>query len=142
MSDAVMLFRDPLMPPAGEALSDALPNHLLILYHELQSRLTGKFMLELHWRYYQDGKAWLCKIADKKKTVCWLSLWQDHIKVSFYFTERSLPALISLDIPDEIKEKTMKADKAGKLIPCTLSLNNMEQLQDLERIITCKRAIK
>jgi hypothetical protein len=28
------------------------------------------------WRYYHDGKAWLCKVQKKKRTIVWMSAWK------------------------------------------------------------------
>jgi hypothetical protein len=39
---------------------------------------------QVQWRYYNDGKAWLCKVSYKKKTVFWLSVWEACFKVAFY----------------------------------------------------------
>ncbi|PKP08994.1 MAG: hypothetical protein CVU09_13085 [Bacteroidetes bacterium HGW-Bacteroidetes-4] len=39
---------------------------------------------QVQWRYYNDGKAWLCKVSYKKKTVFWLSVWEAYFKVAFY----------------------------------------------------------
>ena len=43
----------------------------------------------LEWRYYNDGKAWLCKVVHKKKTVCWVSIWDHFFKTGFYFTAKN-----------------------------------------------------
>jgi hypothetical protein len=37
------------------------------------------------WRYYMDGKAWLCKVQKKKKTIVWMSAWKGFIKQLFTF---------------------------------------------------------
>ena len=52
----------------------------------------------MEWRYYNDGKAWLCKVVNKKKTVFWLSIWEHYFKTSFYFTEKHLESIDALNI--------------------------------------------
>jgi hypothetical protein len=37
--------------------------------------------LIIEWDYYKDGKSWLCKIINKKKTICWLSIKNTGIKM-------------------------------------------------------------
>ena len=34
----------------------------------------------LEWRYDNDGNAWLGKVVRKKKTVCWVSVWDRFFK--------------------------------------------------------------
>ena len=34
------------------------------------------FELVAQWRFYIDGKAWFCKVVDKKKSIFWLSIWK------------------------------------------------------------------
>ena len=51
------------------------------------SYLAYKALLELYdtmgmvyeWKYYTDGKAWLCKVQKKKKTVIWMSAWKEYM---------------------------------------------------------------
>jgi hypothetical protein len=44
-------------------------------YYELLQVFDSKKM-EGEWRYYKDGKAWLCKVQYKKKTIVWMSAWK------------------------------------------------------------------
>ena len=48
------------------------------------------------WRYYQDGKAWLCKVQSKKKTIVWMSAWKGYMKAAVYLPERLLDELFGL----------------------------------------------
>jgi hypothetical protein len=38
------------------------------------------------WRYYMDGKAWLCKVQKKKKTIVWMSAWKGFIQSSHLYS--------------------------------------------------------
>jgi hypothetical protein len=35
------------------------------------------------------GKSWLYKVTKKKKTICWVSVWPNMFKTTFYFPERA-----------------------------------------------------
>jgi hypothetical protein len=37
-------------------------------------RLYDDNEMEYTWRYYRDGKAWLCKVQKKKRTIVWMSV--------------------------------------------------------------------
>ena len=63
----------------------------------------------LEWRYYNDGNAWLCKVVRKKKTVCWVSVWDRFFKTTFYFTAKSDRGIESLPIPSDVKRRVPRA---------------------------------
>ena len=83
---------------------------------------SGKFKLMPNWRYYRDGKAWFCKIALKKKTVVWISMWSDCFKAAFYFTEKSGRGIPGLRIKDSIQEFYLNHKPIGKLKPIVVEV--------------------
>jgi Protein of unknown function (DUF3788) len=47
-------------------------------FEELMKIITdNKYGLGAEWNYYKDGKSRLCKVCYKRKTVFWLSVWDD-----------------------------------------------------------------
>ena len=137
-----MLLRDETVLPTNEVIKKVLGEELFGVYSELITSFTSELDLEPQWRYYNDGKAWLCKVVYRKKTILWLSLWQDCIKTSFYFTEKTLPGIMNLDIHPSIKEQTGNAAHIGKLIPLILDISRSEQLNNLKKIIQYKKESK
>ncbi len=135
-----MLLRDQAVAPSAEVLKNAC-GELYRVYSAVETLLSDE-SLEMQWRFYNDGKAWLCKVVFRKKTILWLSLWEDCIKTSFYFTEKTLPGVMDLDIHPVIKEQTANAAHTGKLIPLLLEITNPEQLNDLKKIVQYKKEIK
>lgn len=98
--------------------------------------------LALEWRYYKDGKAWLGKTTYKRKTILWLSLWDESIKTSFYFTEKTCSGVLNLDIDNDVKSSFAAAKPIGKLIPLVLEIKNMKALKELKSIIEYKKKLK
>jgi len=47
------------------------------------------------WRYYDDGKAWLCKVQKKNRTVVWMSAWKAFF--SKYFLNSSTSVILFLN---------------------------------------------
>jgi len=94
------------------------------------------------WRYYNDGKAWLCKVVFKKKTIFWLSVWDGFFKTGFYFVERHCPGIHELEIDESIKQNLRLAKPSGTLYPVGLVLNREEQIPDLLKIIEYKKNLK
>jgi len=94
------------------------------------------------WRYYNDGKAWLCKAVFKKKTIFWLSVWDGFFKAGFYFVERHCPGIYELAVDDSIKQELKKAKPFGTLYPVGLTISKSEQINDLLALIQYKKGLK
>ena len=94
------------------------------------------------WNYYKDGKSWLCKVQHKKKTVLWLSVWEDCFKLSFFFTEKTKSGVDELEITSSIKEDFKQQKVTGKLIPLILEIRDNSLLSDVEKIIEYKMKCK
>jgi len=86
--------------------------------------------LKPEWKYYRDGKAWLCRVSHKKKTVFWLSVWEGYFRVSFYFTEKNRKDIGSLDIDPGIKTDFVNAKSVGKLLPLVVHVRKKSQIRD------------
>jgi hypothetical protein len=136
------LLNDPTVPPSPEVLQNALGVSYPV-YEKAMAAITGdSFGLVPEWRYYNDGKAWLCKAVFKKKTIFWLSIWDGFFKAGFYFLERHCPGIHELEIDDTIKQELDKAKPFGTLYPVTLGMTNQEQIGDLLRLIEYKKKLK
>ena len=98
--------------------------------------------LVTEWRYYKDGKAWLCKVCYKKKTIFWLSVWDKFFKTGFYFTDKNCTGVAELDIEEKIKEEFSRNKHIGKLIPLAIKMNRKEQIDDVIKIIEYKKRLK
>ena len=65
--DETILLRDKEREPTDEVLENALGKELFTIYQDLIQTFTDEYGLELQWRFYKDGKSWLCKVVYKKK---------------------------------------------------------------------------
>ena len=100
--------------------------------------LFSTFKMDNEWRYYKDGKAWLCKVQYKKRTILWMSAWRGYMKATAYFPEKHLKGLYSLAIDEEFKQRIKGTKNIGKLKPCTFEIRGKKVLKDLEGIIRFK----
>lgn len=135
------LLNDPGTEPSAEIIEAAL-GESYNTYSELIKIVSGeKYGIEPQWNYYKDGKAWLCKAVFKKKTIFWLSIWDNFFRITFYFTEKNCSAVNDLDIDrlliDEFKGKAF----TGKLKPLTVQVKSPGQLQDIIKIAELKKRI-
>jgi hypothetical protein len=140
--EAQILLRDPKVFPGPEVLKDSLKEAYPV-YEELLASITGpEYGLVPEWRFYNDGKAWLCKVAYKKKTIFWLSVWDEFFKVSFYFTMSTAKGVTDLAIRKSIRDKLISAKPIGKLIPLVVDIRKKAQLKDLLKLIDYKKSLK
>lgn len=85
----------------------------------------------LEWRFYKDGKSWLCKVVRKKKTVCWVSIWDQAFRSTFYFTAKCDQELDRLPIAQELKNAYHAQSSIGKLKPITVEVSHKKTLGDV-----------
>ncbi len=128
--------------PTDNVLESATGKVFPVLQNFFSSITSEKYLLEPEWKYYNDGKSWLCKISFKKKTVLWLSVWDGYFKTGFYFTDKTKAGIFELGIDEEIKENFRNAKPVGKLIPLTIEVRKMKQLKDVLTVIEYKKKVK
>ncbi|MFA6401802.1 MAG: DUF3788 family protein [Salinivirgaceae bacterium] len=128
--------------PSKEVLEIALGESYLAFEELIQKVTDTQYGLEPVWNYYNDGKAWLCKVCYKKKTIFWLSVWDKYFKTGFYFTEKTGLGIKELAIDNEIKESFNRNKPIGKLIPLTITISLKEQINDVLKVIEYKKSLK
>jgi len=136
------LLRDQDVYPSEAVLKIVLKDSFTV-YMELMEIITGvDYGLIANWNYYKDGKAWLCKVCHKKKTIFWLSAWEGCFKTGFYFTEKNCSGIPGLNIDESIKKDFSNRQPVGKLLPLVVIVNREEQIRDLLKIIEYKKKLK
>ena len=93
---------------------------------------------EISWRYYLDGKAWLCKVARKGRTICWISVWQNAFKATFYFGEKADADIQRLDIDVSLRQAFASSTRVGKLRPLQVEVRDGTHLADLYTLMRYK----
>jgi hypothetical protein len=133
-------LRDPNKYPDETVLQNILED----------SYLAYKALLELYdsmgmvyeWKYYSDGKAWLCKVQKKKKTVIWMSAWKGYMQATIYIHDKDIEKFKSLDLRQEIKERIVSAKKVGKSLPVMFEIRDREVLKDIEKVALFKISLQ
>lgn len=98
--------------------------------------------MEHEWRYYKDGKAWLCKVQKKKRTLVWMSAWSGFIKATIYVPQKYVDKLYDLEISEETKTKIRDTKNVGKSKPCMFEIKSKEVLKDFVVILKYKEYAK
>jgi hypothetical protein len=135
-------LKDPQILPTSEVLTEVLGDSYQVFDEFIKVTTDPAIGLVFDWHYYNDGKAWLCKVVFKKKTVFWLSAWDGYFKTTFYFTEKNCTGLLEMEIDETIKKEFSSRKPIGKLLPLTIDMKQKEQLPDLLKIIGYKKGLK
>jgi hypothetical protein len=132
------LLKDPEQKP-DEALFKSILTPTLFQVMEKIHRSLADAGIDLQWRYYKDGNAWLGKATFRKKTVVWISLWENLVKAGFYFSAKTRPGVLELPLDPGIKTLFAEAKPIGKLIPLTLDIKTETSLPDFITLINHKK---
>ena len=153
MSDKpIQLLRDPEVEPTESVLKESL----LESYHSYLEFLNELSMydIQLKWRYYPDGKAWLAKgvyqwagkrRAQKEKTIFWGSVWEGFFKIVIYIPEVNRDELLKLDMDEELKTSIINIKRMGdsfKTLPIIFDVYTNELFDSLFKIIDYKKGLK
>ncbi|MCL2804386.1 MAG: DUF3788 domain-containing protein [Treponema sp.] len=134
------LLKDPKIKPNKNTLEEALGKK-----HDLFMEFTDKLKeqnLIIEWNYYNDGKSWLGKLLNKKKNLCWISIWDTGFKVTVFFTEKTISGFYELKIDEQIKNTAKNTKQTGKLMPVILSVGSKKHLNDCLKILEYKKQLK
>jgi hypothetical protein len=94
------------------------------------------------WRYYHDGKSWLCKVQKKNKTIVWMSAWKGFMQATIYVPEKYAEGIYRLKLSEARKSAIHQARKVGKSTPCIFEVRNSEVLEDFNQVMQFKLALK
>ena len=144
------LLRNPDVAPTREVLSEAL-GLAGAAYVKFVDGLKARD-IQVEWRYYNDGKAWLGKGlfrwtgargGQKEVTACWLSVWDGFFKVTIYVPENARLNALSLPLHDATKKTIENAKQIGKLkfFPLIFDVRSDEWLDDIHTLVHFRKTI-
>ena len=136
------LLKDPDQAVTDELLKTEIGKVYPALKTFLDTVTSDDFGMSYEWRYYKDGKAWLCKITYKKKTAVWLSAWKGFFRLGFYFTEKTGTGIDSLSISQSLKDDFKTAKAIGRLKPLIIDVSKKADLNDAFAVLKYKSTIK
>ena len=140
MANEVLQLPDPMTVPNSMVLKEILGNKYKT-FENFESKITEMGLI-LEWNYYKDSKAWLCKVLNKKKNICWLSVWNTGFKLTFYFTEKTISGVLDLEIDNKIKTIAKEMKPIGKLRPLLFLVENNKIINDSIKLLEYKIGLK
>jgi hypothetical protein len=134
------ILTDPMAKPESDVLENALGKNYS-RYKEFVGKINSRNLI-VEWNYYNDEKSWLGKILNKKKNLCWLSVWDIGFKLTFYFMEKTLKGIHELEIDDKIKNMTVNIKPIGKLFPIIILIESKKIMNDGIKLLDYKMQLK
>ncbi len=151
-STGQQLLRSPDIKPTGDIIAKAL-GEANNTYVKFINGLTDHG-IQLEWRYYTDGKAWLAKGLHKwtgvrggqnEETVFWLSVWDGYFKVTIYVPGKARADMLNLPLEDEVKQMIAESKQMGarlKYFPITFEMHSEEMLETVYTLSDFRKNIK
>lgn len=145
------LLRDADIEPTSEVIAKSLGN-INDTYIKFMEGLKSHD-IDVCWRYYNDGKAWLGKAlykwttirgTKKEITIFWLSVWDGFFKVSIYIPEKVRAEALKLSLSAEVKGIIENAEQMGKLkyFPVVFEICSDKLFDDIYTFIEFRKTIK
>ena len=94
------------------------------------------------WNYYNDGKQWLFKLVQKKKTIFCAGVLKDTFRVTFYFGDKAEPLIDASELPGNIKDDFKNGKRYGKIRAASLKMSDLSDVESVKKLIQIKIKIK
>jgi hypothetical protein len=107
-------------------------NHMASVYKDSQGQ----------WNFYNDGKRWLFKMVNKKKTVFWAGIINDTFRITFYLGKKGEAFIENSDLPQAVKEEFRTAKSYGLIRPVSFIVNDQEAVNNVLKMIVIKNKNK
>lgn len=135
-------FNDPDVAPTEDSILDAL-GRAKGAWQKLFARIRAEHPdFSETWKFYKDGKSWLCQVTWKKKTVCWVFVMKGRFNVGFYFAKRLMDQVLASDLSKERKEDIQKKPVKGQLGSVGVEFGPQKGIKDVMILIDLKKTLK
>lgn len=94
------------------------------------------------WNYYNDGKQWLFKLVNKKKTIFWAGILADTFRITFYFGDKVEPLMDASDLPEKIKDEFKSAKRYGAIRGLSIIVRDKTDVDNILKLIIIKHKLK
>ena len=94
------------------------------------------------WKYYNDGKCWLFRTLNKKKTVFWIAVVQDTFKLNFWFAVKAAPVIEASNLAVRIKADFENANRTKIGRGLSVVMTSPTDVEEVKKLIDIKLKIK
>lgn len=114
-----------------------------ILWQTIMNYLSDNYVdIVGSWNYYNDGKRWLFKLTQKKKTIFWIGVLKDTFRVTFYFGDKAEPLIDVSDLHQTIKDDFKNGRRYGKIRAVSLKMWGLSDVESVKKLVAIKMKIK
>lgn len=99
-------------------------------------------LIQSDWRYYKDGKSWLCKVTKKKKTICWVGVFENMFKTTFYLTDKAADLISGSQLDQKYKDQFKNGKYYGKIKGVSIEVRKPADLEMTKILIGIKEQMK
>jgi hypothetical protein len=137
-----ILLSDKNIFPTDEIIF-SLTGENRIYWQQIMNYMADKYLdSKGEWNFYNDGKRWLFKMVNKKKTIFWAAILSGTFRVTFYFGNKAESVIDASDLPQSIKDGFRSVKRYGLIRPVTLLVNNITDVENVIKLIAIKHQIK
>jgi hypothetical protein len=114
-----------------------------VLWQNIMNYISDNYKdISGSWNYYNDGKQWLYKLVQKKKTIFWLAVMKDTFRVTFYFGDKAEPLILASDLPESVKDEFVSGKHYGKIRAITTKMAGQSDVEKVLKLIDIKTRMK
>ena len=140
--DKIHRLTDKNIIPTEELIFSVIGNNAVFWQRIMKHTADNYNETSGGWNYYNDGKQWLFKLVQKKKTIFWASLLNDTFRVTFWFGDKAGPFIDEAILPPSIKEEFRSARKYGSIRPLSIVIREQSDVDNVITLISIKHRIK
>ena len=114
-----------------------------VIWQKIMSYVNENYKdITEEWRYYNDGKQWLFKMQQKKKTIFWGQALKDTFRITFYFGNKAEPLIEGSQLPQKIKDNFRVAHRYGALRAISTIITGTGDLENILILVDIKTKLK
>ena len=137
-----IILTDPAITPTDELVFSIIGDkrdH----WQRVMNRLSNdhKDISEI-WRYYNDGKCWLFRTLQKKKTLFWLGVSDGSFRITFYLVDKAEALIENSDLPDSLKKEFREAKRNTYGRALTVVVDRPEDAENVIKLAEIKLKLK
>jgi hypothetical protein len=137
-----LVLGDKSIYPSDEILFSIIGDKKIVWQKILSYAKDNYKDVTWEWRFYNDGKQWLFKMQQKKKTLFWIGVLKDTFRITFYFGKKAEPLIEGSQLPQKIKDGFREAKSYGLIRPITTVITGISDLENIQKLIDIKVKLK
>ena len=131
-------FTDPSVKP-DDKIIESIVGRKVDLWKSVLSHAEENYKeVSGSWNYYKDGKQWLFKFVQKKKTLFWAAVFEKTFRITFYFGDKAESLVLDSDLPETMKDEFRNAKRFGSIRPVSVVLAEKKDVENVIKLISLK----